>query len=261
MYFSIHHYNYSQEVKGKEDTYLVTFGKNQYAANTAHAVHDRDWSCTCPDWKMRRRKQGGYCKHIEAVQENNNRCLWKGEECSLLVSSVFFELMKKILAGDTLTYPLDEDAEVKSIVPPSETGGQIVEAIWVEKGASVETSIDLESDTTEEGDGGVESSPKPITKAKTRRAMPVAPTTSKKETKTNKEESEDDTSSIEQNIVRKGKAKRSMRPPAFKAKPKTSDESSEEESKEVQTTDAPKPKFNMPKPPSRKNKDAAKNSS
>lgn len=86
MYISIHYISYSIPVKGSEGAvYQVSRSRSLYDSTTAqYKSHIYDYSCTCPDWQHRRRVQGGYCKHIEAVMllpcEEGGPCLWRENE-------------------------------------------------------------------------------------------------------------------------------------------------------------------------------------
>ena len=57
----------------KGSTYVVRFGST--LDPVAH-VH-KDWSCTCPDFVLRKQPKGLYCKHIEA--QKDARCAWNKE--------------------------------------------------------------------------------------------------------------------------------------------------------------------------------------
>ena len=59
--------NFSREVEGSNgQIYTVRHGFN------TKTPYQYDWSCDCPSFKYRE----GYCKHIKAVQEENNYCGW-----------------------------------------------------------------------------------------------------------------------------------------------------------------------------------------
>jgi len=52
-------------------SYIVVYGLNQYNQGSGHN-NELDWSCTCQSWKMRHKKHGGYCKHIQSIIEREN---------------------------------------------------------------------------------------------------------------------------------------------------------------------------------------------
>lgn len=83
---SEHYVRYSREVQSSDagkPSLLVSFGPNRYENSAGHD-EQYDWSCTCEDWRWRRAKDGGYCKHIEHVQglspQQGGRSLWKASK-------------------------------------------------------------------------------------------------------------------------------------------------------------------------------------
>ncbi len=83
-WISSHFFSYACPVQGSE-TYLVVYDVNAYEASAGHTDY-RDWSCSCLDWTSRRKKHGGYCKHIKSVMalkpEEGGMCLWQEDDFS-----------------------------------------------------------------------------------------------------------------------------------------------------------------------------------
>jgi hypothetical protein len=62
--------SWSRQVRGsKGDLYNVTFGE-RYDSTVG-------WSCTCPDYRLRRQAKGEVCKHIRVA--SSWRCCWNAE--------------------------------------------------------------------------------------------------------------------------------------------------------------------------------------
>lgn len=62
--------SWSRQVRGsKGDLYNVEFGE-KYDGTIG-------WSCTCPDYRLRRQAKGEICKHIRVA--SSWRCCWNAE--------------------------------------------------------------------------------------------------------------------------------------------------------------------------------------
>lgn len=107
VWVSSHYVKASFEVvsdKG-DKTYMVSWGANQFMPDIQNTFPEhsgqRDWSCTCKDFKYNRVGKGGYCKHIKQVIDR--RVLWSTdneEDTIMTVNPVELTRMRALAFSD-----------------------------------------------------------------------------------------------------------------------------------------------------------------
>lgn len=143
---SEHYVRYSREVPSSDvgkPSLVVSFGPNRYENSAGH--NDQyDWSCTCEDWRYRRAKDGGYCKHIEHVQglspQQGGRSLWKASKIdqplSIPSKEALDELQGILEDPNDLVDALTTAAErvIRSVMvytPVTDQDGKLIPAVFL----------------------------------------------------------------------------------------------------------------------------------